>query len=144
MADELYAELTALLEGNTATAFEMLSRAIRSPGTTIDPRLLIELQNSLALTFLAAGDLDNALQSIAQEIKTGVGLDVELERQLVAGLIMLAQGNHASAKAAVVAVAEQAASCEYRLHHAIAKRLLIAISAPPLLAELPRLLLQGR
>lgn len=100
------AELLAL-EGKGAAAAETARGAWRLPGVTEDARLRVTLENSLALALLANGDVDGAVEVVANGSPAEVGLEVGIMRQLVGGLVALARGDAARAAQLAAAVTER-------------------------------------
>jgi ATP/maltotriose-dependent transcriptional regulator MalT/DNA-binding XRE family transcriptional regulator len=125
-----------LITGELAQAGATLREAFAMPDIA-NKWIYHFLFDDLALVHLAGGEVIQAQQTL-DEAPPAVGFWQELDRHLVRGMIVLAQGDRAAARASAAVLAERAEAVGYGLFVQRAARLVEAIENPPPLADLPR------
>jgi ATP/maltotriose-dependent transcriptional regulator MalT len=128
-----------LLEGDAAGALETLRRGLWHATATGDTKIRIDLLNDMAIGLLMTGELEDAQQLVAMSADEG-GPWVELERQLIAGMIALAGGDAQAARAAADTLRARARQAGYLRYQRKADQLAAAITSPPKLGGWPRLM----
>jgi hypothetical protein len=125
-----------LITGELAQAGATLREAFAMPDIA-NKWIYHFLFDDLALVHLAGGEVIQAQQTL-DEAPPALGFWQELDRHLVRGMIVLAQGDRAAARASAAVLAERAEAVGYGLFVQRAARLVEAIENPPPLADLPR------
>jgi hypothetical protein len=128
-----------MLEGDSAAAQATLREAMELPAIVADPKLRDDVVHDLAMALLMGGAIEPARQLLAGQLSQAER-QIELDHQLIVGLIALASGDQAAAQVAAQAVAERANQSGYLLHVLKAGQLAKAAANPPPLARFPHLL----
>jgi tetratricopeptide (TPR) repeat protein len=128
-----------MLEGNSVDAQATLHEALALPAAVADTKLRDDLRNDLAIALIMGGAVEQARQWLAGEPSPDERR-IDLDRQLISGLIALASGDRAAAEVAANAVAERARRMGYVLHVLKAGQLAKAAVSPPSLERFPHLL----
>ncbi len=131
--------LAHLLLGELPAALKTLERALALPSAQPARMLRFQLHDRVALTYLAAGDVQAAADALAQApVFEGLSLWSVLDRQVLEGLVALARGNTTEATTLASQVAARAAQYPYYCQRAA--RLGDAIRNRSPLHELPALI----
>ncbi len=128
-----------MLEGNSAAAQATLREALELPAIAADVKLRDDLQHDLAIALIMGGAVEQARELLADQPPQDER-QLDLDRQLIGGLIALANGDRAVAQAAATVVAARARQLGYLLHVLKASQLAQAVISPPPLARFPHLL----
>lgn len=131
--------MVEMIEGNAAAALAALRRALAQTAAEDDRKLQVDLRHNLVLATLMTGAAAE-VERLFAEPPQATNLSLDMERQLIHGLILLARGDSTAAATIAGEVAAQAAATGYALYGITAARLLAATVQPPPLAALARLL----
>jgi len=128
-----------MLEGDSTAAQATLREALELPAIAADAKLRDDIGHDLAIALIMGGAVEQARQLLAG-LPPHNERQIDLDRQLIGGLIALASGDRSAAQAAANAVADQARQLGYLLHVLKAGQLAKAALSPPSLARFPHLL----
>lgn len=118
-------------------ALTTLDRAENLPGATKDGRILSYLLNHRALAMICKGDLQAAEQPLSQDLPAKGEPEIDLERELILAIMLLAKGDKRGAVEASHQISKHAEQLGYQLHVSFARQLAKIETATPLKA-IPR------
>jgi ATP/maltotriose-dependent transcriptional regulator MalT len=122
--------IVQMLEGDAAAAQATLRRALALPASASDAKLLSHLLHDLTVALLMTGGLDEARRIMAAHTLEG-GVWVELEHQLLEGMLEMASADVAAARATAAELAARACQAGVRLYEQRAEQLAAASAAGP-------------
>ncbi len=122
----LLSELS-MLSGAYDRAQEVVHAAMALPTTAQELKLQGDCRNHLAMALLASGDVQTASNTLPSEA-SGIP-EIELERELIAGLLDLARGDIAAAVHGADLIASRAHEQGYLIFELRARHLLDSLSA---------------
>ena len=125
-------------QGAAPLAETRLHEALTCDGFYQDQSLRTGAQTFLGIAYVAQGKLDQAAQVVAAPVAPGTGIDIELMRGLVQGMLHLARGEAEGVHTVAHQTAQRARETGYLLYAVEAERLARLIDNPPLLSQLPR------
>jgi ATP/maltotriose-dependent transcriptional regulator MalT/DNA-binding XRE family transcriptional regulator len=129
--------LAEIMAEQADAALASLERAENIPGATKDGRILSYLLNHRALAMICKGDLQAAEQTLSRELPAKGEPEIDLERELILAIMLLAKGDKNGCVEAAKLVGQHAEQLGYQLHVSFAQRLTKAPTSIPL-ASLPR------
>jgi ATP/maltotriose-dependent transcriptional regulator MalT len=131
--------MVEMIREDATAAQATLRRALALTTAEDDTKLRADLRQHLVVAMLMAGAVDTAEELFAEPPQSA-DPPLDMERQLIRGLILLARGDSSAAASIASDVAVKAGQAGYELFSATAAQVLAATTAPPLLATFPRLL----
>ncbi len=134
--------MVQMVENDSRAAQARLQHALALPAIASRPMLVFELQTNLALAQAAAGQAEQAKQTLdAAPPLDGLSLWTELDRDLVSACVALTAGETRQAANIAAQVMRQCRAYPYYYNRA--QRLARAAQAPPPASSLPRLIWVG-
>lgn len=124
--------------GDPVLAEERLRIAIDEGALQLDRATHAGVQTYLGIALLAQGKLDQAQQVIDAPPVAGVGVEMELLRSLLQGMLELGRGLPQQAHQTALRLSAHARAQGYLVYAAEAERLALATQHPPALMDLPR------
>jgi hypothetical protein len=118
-------------------ALVTLARAENLPGATKDGRILSYLLNHRALAMICKGDLQAADVTLSRELPAKGEPEIDLERELILAIMLLAKGDKKGCVEAAKLVGQHAEQLGYLLHASFAQRL-ANVAAGKSLVSIPR------
>jgi ATP/maltotriose-dependent transcriptional regulator MalT len=131
--------MVEMAEEQPLAAQATLRRALTLTAAEDDTKLYADLRHDLAAATLMTGAVAEAEQLLAVPSQAS-DAPTNYERELIRALVLLANGDSASAASITRAIADQARAAGYELFGVIADRVLAVTVVPPPLAGLGRLL----
>jgi ATP/maltotriose-dependent transcriptional regulator MalT/DNA-binding XRE family transcriptional regulator len=129
--------LAEIMAEQPDVALVTLARAENLPGATKDGRILSYLLNHRALAMICKGDLQAADVTLSRELPAKGEPEIDLERELILAIMLLAKGDKKGCVEAAKLVGQHAEQLGYLLHASFAQRL-ANVAAGKSLVSIPR------
>ncbi|MFN8489940.1 MAG: helix-turn-helix domain-containing protein [Caldilineaceae bacterium] len=132
------AGIVLTFQGEGAAAEASMAQSLTLEGFTKDQPSSAGAHIFLGIAYLIQGKFDQAQQVVEKPLPPGSGIDIELLRGLLRGMLHLARGEREAAQAVARQTVQQAKATGYLVYAAEAEQLARLCYNPPPLIELPR------